>query len=59
MNDLLTSEEVAALLRKSPDALRWMTHAGTAPRSARIGKRRYWRRADVEAWISEQFEKTA
>lgn len=52
---LLTLMECADLLRKSEAQLRWMIYQGTAPKSAKIGGRRMFRLADVEAWIDEQF----
>jgi len=52
---LLTLDEVASLLRKSPGQLRYMVHCGTAPRSAKIGGRRMWRESDVFAWVESQF----
>ena len=58
MNDttpLLTLDETASLLRKSPATLRWMIHRGTAPRSALIGGRRMFRRADVDDFIDAAF----
>lgn len=54
---LLFVEEVAEILRKSPASLRFMIHAGTAPRSAKLAGRRMFRESDVLAWIEEQFEK--
>lgn len=59
MVDLMTLEEVAEMLRKSPAQLRWMRHAGTGPRSAKIGGRVMFRRGEVEEWIARQFEETA
>lgn len=53
--DLMTLEEVAELLRKSPAQLRWMRHSGTGPRSAKICGRVMYRRADVIAWVDAQF----
>lgn len=53
---LLYIEEVADMLRKSPASLRFMIHAGTAPKSAKIGGRRMFRESDVLAWINDQFE---
>lgn len=52
---LLYVDEVAEMLRKTPNALRYMVHAGTAPRSAKIGGRRMFRESDVLAWIDAQF----
>ncbi|PPH43469.1 helix-turn-helix domain-containing protein [Rathayibacter sp. AY1C9] len=53
---LLTLPEVAFMLRKTPQALRWQMHQGTAPKSALIGGRRMFRRVDVEAYIDAAFE---
>lgn len=52
---LLTLPEVAERLRKTEAQLRWMIHMNTAPPSAKIGGRRMFRDADVEAWIDAQF----
>jgi len=52
---LLTLKETAELLRKSPAALSWMIHRGTAPKSALLGGRRMFRRTDVEAYIEAAF----
>lgn len=52
---LMTKQETAEALRKTPKQLDWMLYAGTAPKSALIGGRRMFRAADVEAWIEEQF----
>lgn len=54
--NLLTIDEVAEILRKSPSQLRWMIHSGTAPHSARIGGRRMFRKSDVEEFIDKAFE---
>lgn len=56
---LLTLEETAGMLRKSPAQLRWMLHRGTAPRSAKIGGRRLFREADVLAWIDAAFDEAS
>lgn len=53
---LLTIEEVAELLRKSPAQIRWMVHNGTAPKSGKLGGRRVFREADVLEWINAAFE---
>ena len=58
-NLLLTLPEVAARLRKTETALRWMMHQQTAPRSALIGGRRMFRASDVDAYISALFEHAA
>ena len=53
---LLTLEEVAQSLRKTPAQLRWMRHNGTGPRSAKIGGRVMYREQDVIDWINAAFE---
>ncbi|MEO5314205.1 helix-turn-helix domain-containing protein [Pseudarthrobacter sp. CC12] len=56
---LLTLAETAERLRKSEAQLRWMIHAGTAPKSAKIGGRRMFRASDVEDYINAAFEAQA
>lgn len=56
IDKLLTLEEVAELLRKTPAALRYQVHKGTAPKSAKILGRRMFRASDVAAYIDAQFE---
>lgn len=56
---LLTLAEAAERLRKSPAQLRWMIHAGTAPRSAKISNRRLFRESDIEDYINQAFETAA
>ena len=52
---LLTLDEVAEKLRKTPASLRFMIHKGTAPKSAKIGGRRMFRDVDIEAYIEAAF----
>ncbi|TFC00260.1 MULTISPECIES: AlpA family transcriptional regulator [unclassified Cryobacterium] len=59
MNSLLTLDETAEQLRKSPAQLRWMIHCGTAPNSAKIGGRRMFRVTDIEAYIEAAFASSA
>lgn len=56
---LRTLKEAAERLRKSEDQLRWMIHAGTAPRSAKIGGRRMFRESDIEDYINAAFDAEA
>ena len=56
---LMTKAETAEALRKTTKQLDWLIYTGNAPKSALIGGRRMFRVADVEAWISEQFEASA
>jgi predicted DNA-binding transcriptional regulator AlpA len=52
---LLTVDEVADRLRKSPCTLRYWRSIGAGPRSAKLGKRIVYREADVLAWVEQQF----
>lgn len=56
---LMTVDEVADKLRRSPSQLRWMIHQGTAPKSAKIGGRRFFKETEVEKFIEEAFAETA
>lgn len=53
---LLTLEETAGILKRTPASLRWMIHTGSAPRSALIGGRRMFMQSDVEAYIRRAFD---
>ena len=55
MTQLLTLEEAAEILHKTPEQLRWMRHAGTGPKSAKIGGRITYRERDVEDFIEAAF----
>lgn len=52
---LLTLEETASLLRRSPAALRYMVHKGTAPRSALIAGRRMFSEQAVTDYLAAAF----
>jgi predicted DNA-binding transcriptional regulator AlpA len=49
----LTTNEVAAILRTSPETVRWWRHIGSGPKSFKIGRRVLYAAADVEAFIAE------
>lgn len=51
----MTVEETADALHVSLRTLRHWIRTGKGPQSARIGKRRYFRRDDVEAWVTSKF----
>lgn len=53
---LLTLQEAADLLRKTPAQMRWMRHNGTGPKSAKLGGRIMYRESDVLTWITAAFE---
>ena len=52
---LMYVPEVAERLRRSEAQLRWMMHAGTAPRHAKIAGRIVFKQSDVEAFIEKAF----
>ncbi len=52
---LLTLDEVAERLRRSPAQLRWMRHNNTGPRSAKVAGRVMYREDDLDDWIEAQF----
>lgn len=60
MNELLTTEETAELTRTPSGTLAYWRHVGgVGPKWAKLGRRVVYRRADVESWIEEQFDKVA
>ncbi len=56
---LLTLDEVAGLLRRSPAQVRWMRHNGTGPRSAKVAGRVMFREEDLNDWVEAQFSADA
>ncbi len=52
--ELMTVEEVAEELRTPAPTIRYWIHRGEGPRSFKIGRRRMFRRQDVDAWLMEQ-----
>ena len=55
-DDLLTTAEVAQIMRSPVSTLRYWRHLGTGPHGFRLGRRVVYRRADVTAWLGEQSE---
>lgn len=59
MNELMTVEEVAEATRVAPGTLRWMRQMGDrGPKSFKLGRRVFYKRTDVSAWLDEQYEST-
>jgi len=58
MPELMTTQEVAELLRRSTETMRYWRWQGIGPPSFKIGRRVMYRRAEVERWLAEQ-EKAA
>lgn len=57
-HQIMTMAEVAEITRIPVNTLRFYRHKGTGPKSGKIGGRIMYRRADVDAWIEEQFATT-
>lgn len=57
--DLLTGAQVAELLGVPRATLAGWRHRNRGPRSFRLGRTVRYRRADVEAWVEAEFERTA
>lgn len=55
MNDLMTIEEAAEFLRATPASLRFWRYQGTGPRSAKLGRRVYYRRTELAQWVEDRF----
>lgn len=55
---LVTVPEAAARLRTPESTLRCWRHAGLGPRSIRLGRRVFYREADLTAWIEAAVERT-
>ncbi|TXR56466.1 helix-turn-helix domain-containing protein [Quadrisphaera setariae] len=59
MSDLLTVDEVAALVRTSPSTVRYWRYRGEGLESFRVGRRVLFRREAVERWMAAQRAATA
>lgn len=55
VSDLINVEEAAEMTRLSPATVRWLIADGRFAPSAKVGRRRMFRRADLEAWIAGKF----
>lgn len=53
-NGLMTSREVAAMLRVPVSSVYAWRVKGTGPSAFRVGKQTLYRRSDVEAWLEER-----
>lgn len=56
MPDYMTTDEVAQLLRTSPETVRYWRHIGKGPQSFKLGRRVLYVRAEVIAWIEAERE---
>ncbi len=55
MSELLTIEDVAERLGRPVATLRFWRHAGTGPRSFRLGGKIAYKAVDVESWIEDAY----
>jgi predicted DNA-binding transcriptional regulator AlpA len=53
-HDLLTITEAAQVVRAPVATLRYWRHLGKGPKSLRVGRRVFYSRSDIEAWIMAQ-----
>ncbi|WIB68787.1 helix-turn-helix domain-containing protein [Curtobacterium sp. MCBD17_035] len=53
---LLTVDEVAERLRRTPATIRWMRANNKGPKSAKVAGRVMFREEDVENYINLQFD---
>jgi DNA-binding transcriptional MerR regulator len=54
MPDLLTTNEVAEIVRAPIETVRYWRFIGYGPPSVKLGRRALYERADVERWIAQQ-----
>jgi DNA-binding transcriptional MerR regulator len=54
MDDLITTAELAQMLRVAPEALRYWRWRGQGSRSLRVGRKVVYRRDAVVAWLEAQ-----
>lgn len=48
----LTTQELAEMLRTGPETVRYWAWKGIGPKSVKVGRKRLYARADVEAWLA-------
>jgi excisionase family DNA binding protein len=54
---LMTTDEVAALVRVPASSVGFWRHAGKGPRSFKLGRRILYDASDVHAWIEAERER--
>jgi hypothetical protein len=58
-DELLSIDDLAARLKRTPKAIRQAKYEGKLPPSALILGRPMWRRSVIEAWIAGRFDAAA
>lgn len=56
--DRLTTAEAAEYLPMPVDTLRWRRKQGLAPRSFKIGRKLFYEKTDLDAFLDQQRETT-
>jgi excisionase family DNA binding protein len=51
--DLITTAELAQLVRTSEETVRYWRHVGKGPRGTKVGRRVLYERAEVQSWLRE------
>ena len=54
MSPYMTTNELAELLRTSPETVRYWRHMGKGPASFKAGRKVLYARADVDRWIAQR-----
>lgn len=57
-DEILTAGDVSALTKVPASTLRRWRHERTGPRSFKLNNLTRYRRADVDAWLAEQYATT-
>jgi predicted DNA-binding transcriptional regulator AlpA len=53
---MLDTDQLAELIRTSPDTLRYWRHMGKGPKYFKMGGRKvFYRQEDVETWLNQQY----
>lgn len=53
-HEYLTTDDLALLLRTSPESIRYWRHVRRGPTSFKAGRRVLYARDDVRAWLEER-----
>jgi hypothetical protein len=54
LDDLLTTDDVAAITRAPTSTVRYWRHIGCGPRGFALGRRVVYRRRDLLGWLAER-----
>lgn len=56
--ELLTVKALAEETGIPENTFRWWRHAGSGPKSFKVGRRVMYRREDVDAWLNDAYKAT-